>query len=109
MAGAAKPDSTEEDHRPRGLLARLAQGLGKRDDESEAVIVPSGSGARPMRMEVAPRVGEPIDRVAAPQPRRIGDAANPAGSLDPHGRTSAESVQDDDQLEIPAFLRRQSS
>ncbi len=109
MAGAGDPVAAEDDHRPRGLLARLAQGLGKRDDETSEVVVPSGTGARPMRMEVAPRAGDPIDRVAAPQPRRIGDTVNPSGSLDPHGRAGTDSVQDDDQLEIPAFLRRQSS
>jgi cell division protein FtsZ len=110
MASAGQPSGIEEEHRPRGLLARLAQGLGKREDDEGEVQVHSGAGSRPMRMEVEPRIARPADRVAAPQPRRIGEPGNPAGTLDPHGRVAGtEPIQDDDQLEIPAFLRRQSS
>jgi cell division protein FtsZ len=110
IASAGQPQGAEDEHRPRGLLARLAHGLGKREDEEEEAVVPSGTGTRPMRMEVEPRIAGPADRVAAPQPRRIGEAANPAGSLDSHGRAGgAEPIQEEDQLEIPAFLRRQSS
>ena len=110
MASAGQPTAADDEHRPRGLLARLAQGLGKREDEEGEAQVHSGAGTRPMRMEVEPRIARPADRVAAPQPRRIGEAANPAGALDPHGRVAGtESIQDEDQLEIPAFLRRQSS
>jgi cell division protein FtsZ len=110
MAGAGQAPAAEDDHRPRGLLARLAQGLGKREDEDSEAMVPSGSGTRPMRMEVEPNIGRPADRVAAPQPRRIGEPGNPSGLLDPHGRvTGPDPIQDEDQLEIPAFLRRQSS
>ncbi len=110
MAGSGHPHAGDEQHRPRGLLARLAHGLSKRDDEDDAPVMQAGSAERPIRMEVEPRIARPADRVAAPQPRRIGDAPNPSGSLDPHGRvTASEPIQDEDALEIPAFLRRQSS
>jgi cell division protein FtsZ len=110
MANAGRPAAMEEEHRPRGLLARLAHGLSKREDEDEDTTMRAGSAQRPIRMEVEPRIATPADRVAAPQPRRIGEAPNPSGTLDPHGRvTAGDSIQDEDALEIPAFLRRQSS
>ena len=44
-----------------------------------------------------------------PQPRRMGETAAAAGHLDPQGRPQPQEPSRDDQLEIPAFLRRQSS
>ncbi|HYA74321.1 MAG TPA: cell division protein FtsZ, partial [Roseiarcus sp.] len=46
--------------------------------------------------------GRPQPRPAAPRPAQ--------GNLDAHGRLPARAAQmEDDQLEIPAFLRRQSN
>jgi cell division protein FtsZ len=45
-----------------------------------------------------------------PQPRRTaGDASGAAGKLDSRGRSAPYDPVRDEHLEIPAFLRRQSS
>ncbi len=73
------------------LLQRLAAvGLGRREDEGHA----ADTAPLPPAVE-APR------RAAPPEPARA------QGQLDSFGRTPARSIEDD-QLEIPAFLRRQA-
>ena len=87
---------------PMGLLKRLTTGLTRREEE-------------PARLQpAAPR--EPKLRHPAPEARRIASQdpqlyAPRRGQLDEHGRLSPQprSVQEDDQLEIPAFLRRQAT
>ncbi|MCK7613540.1 cell division protein FtsZ [Roseibium sediminicola] len=91
----------EEDRRPMGLLRRLASGLGRREedeDEHEA----AAPVARP-----APQMQQPAPR--APQPRPSAQGA--AGQLDGTGRAAPKpvSASEDEQLEIPAFLRRQAN
>jgi cell division protein FtsZ len=79
------------------LLQRLAAvGLGRRDDLETAAPqpVPTQPVAPPMPVE-APR------RPVVQQPQRAAQ-----GQLDSQGRAPARSIEDD-QLEIPAFLRRQ--
>jgi cell division protein FtsZ len=90
-----------EDRGPMGLLKRLTNGLTRREEE-------------PARLQPAqPR--EPKLRQQAPEMRRMAsqDAqlyAPRRGQLDDHGRLTPQSrVQEDDQLEIPAFLRRQAN
>jgi cell division protein FtsZ len=98
------------------LLQRLASvGLGRRDEIPEAP-----AEARPVIRQAAPR---PVERQAAPAPRvpevRVPEPvaeyarrpAQPRGTpqgLDPHGRI-APTPMEDDELEIPAFLRRQAN
>ena len=85
-----------------GLLKRLTNGLTRREEE-------------PARLQPAqPR--EPKLRQAAPEARRLpGHEAQiyapRRGQLDEHGRLApaAKAAQEDDQLEIPAFLRRQAN
>jgi cell division protein FtsZ len=92
----------QESSGPMGLLKRLTVGLTRREEE-------------PARLEPAqPR--EPKLRQPAPEARRIASQdpqlyAPRRGQLDEHGRLSAQSrpSQEDDQLEIPAFLRRQAN
>ncbi|RVC77724.1 cell division protein FtsZ, partial [Mesorhizobium sp. M4A.F.Ca.ET.022.05.2.1] len=87
---------------PMGLLKRLTNGLTRREEE-------------PARLQPAqPR--EPKLRQAAPEVRRLASQdpqlyAPRRGQLDDQGRLTPQSraVQDDDQLEIPAFLRRQAN
>lgn len=86
-----------------GLLKRLTNGLTTRREEEPARLQPS-----------QPR--EPKLRQPAAEARRIGshDAqlyAPRRGQLDDHGRPApqARAVHEDDQLEIPAFLRRQAN
>jgi cell division protein FtsZ len=113
----------DDDRRPRGLLARLASGLTRRDDEPEASGPRESSRAR----EASRPAPEPEPRVVASQPppnsasatatefvrqaqpRRMGESSGAAGGLDTRGRPVPTEHARDDHLEIPAFLRRQSS
>ncbi|RWN69657.1 MAG: cell division protein FtsZ [Mesorhizobium sp.] len=91
-----------ENSGPMGLLKRLTNGLTRREEE-------------PARLQPAqPR--EPKLRQAAPEVRRLASQdpqlyAPRRGQLDDQGRLTQQSraVQEDDQLEIPAFLRRQAN
>jgi cell division protein FtsZ len=100
---------THEDERPRGLLARLTHGLARREDEADANQA-HDERQPPVRQSPQP-VPQPSSEFAKrPQPRRMGEASGAAGGLDRQGRLpAAEPVHDDDELEIPAFLRRQSN
>ena len=85
-----------------GLLKRLTNGLSRREEE-------------PARLQAAqPR--EPKLRQPAPEARRLApqDAqlyAPRRSQLDEHGRPVPQPriVQEEDHLEIPAFLRRQAN
>jgi cell division protein FtsZ len=95
------PAADHEERGPMGLLKRLTHGLSRREEEA-AHLQPA-----PLR--------EPKLRQAAPE-RRLA-SQDPAvyaprrGQLDEHGRLvpQARTNQEDDQLEIPAFLRRQAN
>ncbi|MCR4269113.1 cell division protein FtsZ, partial [Nitratireductor sp. ZSWI3] len=96
----AHPQHEQEDRGPMGLIKRLTHGLSRRDGDQ-------GYAEQPR---------EPKLRQAAPQPRRMPESeaqlyAPRQGQLDEHGRltTQPRAVQDDDHLEIPAFLRRQAN
>jgi cell division protein FtsZ len=103
-----------EDHpeqRRMSLMQRLAAvGLGRRTEEAAAP--PAPRTARPM-----PQFERPPQRPTARQPEgRPGEPvseyarrAAPQG-LDPHGRPAAvHNSPEEDQLDIPAFLRRQAN
>ena len=112
----------EEDRGPMSLLRRLASvGLGRREDDPIGAGQPSHAPER-----VPPRTAQPHGQqrpVAPPppqpQPRQPADRAAAsqdglyrprAGNLDPHGRPQPrEGRPADDELEIPAFLRRQAN
>jgi cell division protein FtsZ len=91
-----------ENSGPMGLLKRLTNGLTRREEE-------------PARLQPAqPR--EPKLRQAAPEVRRLASQdpqlyAPRRGQLDDQGRMAPQTrvVHEDDQLEIPAFLRRQAN
>ncbi|MCV0426305.1 MAG: cell division protein FtsZ [Roseibium sp.] len=89
----------EDDRRPMGLLRRLASGLGRREDEEEHEAEAPVARAAP-QMQPAPR---------APQQRASAQGAT--GQLDGTGRAAPKpvSASEDEQLEIPAFLRRQAN
>jgi cell division protein FtsZ len=116
-AQQAPAPASEEDRRPRGLLARLTSGLTRRDDEENEA--PAHAPARAGRQHAEePRVvaasaapPHPANTPASefkPQPRRMGEGGGAAGNLDQRGR-AAPVEQGRDELEIPAFLRRQTS
>ncbi|WP_269580904.1 cell division protein FtsZ [Roseibium sp. Sym1] len=100
VAGYDEEDHDDEDRRPMGLLRRLASGLGRREEEDEQEV--SAPVARP-----APQMQQPAPR--APQQRPAAQGAT--GQLDGTGRAAPKpvSASDDEQLEIPAFLRRQAN
>jgi cell division protein FtsZ len=81
------------------LLQRLAAvGLGRRDDVQVEPEPATQHSVAPQQV-----MPEPARRpVVQPSPRAA------QGQLDSHGRVQARSIEDD-QLEIPAFLRRQAN
>jgi cell division protein FtsZ len=109
-------DDGHAENRPRSLLKRLASvSFGRRDhDETEAPPAPrSAAVPTPERLP-----GRPMPRPAEPrqdmrqQELPVSEYARrpaPQG-LDQHGRTSpVHNPGDEDQLDIPAFLRRQAN
>lgn len=93
------------------LMQRLASvGLGRRTDEAEAP--PAPRTARPIpqfeRPPQRPTARQPEGRPAEPVSEYARRAA-PQG-LDPHGRPApVHNSSEEDQLDIPAFLRRQAN
>ena len=85
----------QEERGPMGLLKRITNSLGRRDEEETAV-------AEAVAPAPAPQQRRPLSAEASLYaPRR--------GNLDDHGRTVPQAQHEEDQLEIPAFLRRQSN
>ena len=103
------PDDDHPEKRRMSLLQRLASvGLGRREGEdapapTRAQVPPAGERAparpQPRAQETRP---DPVSEYAKRQA--------PQG-LDLHGRQapSVHKSVDDDQLDIPAFLRRQAN
>ena len=108
MANRAAEEAVPESKRT-SLLRRLATvGFGGRRDEME--------GAAPAARPAAPAAPQPqmAQPHVPPAPRAPAPAVpqyRPAqGNLDPQGRVAPQPrMMDDDQLEIPAFLRRQAN
>ena len=91
------------------LLQRLASvGLGRREEDH---------GGLPVRPAVAPmpplpeRMPRPTARATESRPDPVSEYAKRAPQgLDPHGRTvPVHNAGEEDQLDIPAFLRRQAN
>ncbi|WP_067335114.1 cell division protein FtsZ [Stappia indica] len=118
-----------EDRRPMSLLRRLANGLSRREEEDDMPAMPAAEMApAPRPQQPAPRPAPAAQpRAAAPQQRPVQQQAQPAmrpapaparptaqgaaGQLDLTGRQApqARNLSEEDQLEIPAFLRRQAN
>ncbi|MBB3975337.1 cell division protein FtsZ [Rhizobium azooxidifex] len=83
-----------EERGPMGLLKRITSSLGRRDEEEQPAAAEAASA--PQRRAMSPEA-------SIYAPRR--------GQLDDHGRANPQprALSEDDQLEIPAFLRRQSN
>ncbi len=109
---ARRGESAAENHPEKqrlSLMQRLAQvGLGRRE-ESEAPQAPRTAQAAPQFERTArPTARQPEGRPAEPVSEYARRAA-PQG-LDPHGRQApVHNSPEDDQLDIPAFLRRQAN
>ncbi|MTH97923.1 cell division protein FtsZ [Roseibium sp. RKSG952] len=96
----------EEERRPMGLLRRLANGLGRREEEEVHEEEPQAQRAAPVQAPRPAAVQTPA-APRVPQQRPVNHGA--AGQLDTTGRVSPKAQADDEQLEIPAFLRRQAN
>ncbi len=109
---ARRGELPQQEHpgRRKSLLERLASvGRGRREEEreEEAPLPRSPQPAPPPPERLA---GRPMPRPSEPRPEPVSDYAKrgaPQG-LDQHGRqTPVHNQSEEDQLEIPAFLRRQ--
>jgi len=101
-------DDRHPEKRHRSLLQRLASvGLGRREDHPKMPQAPRASQMGPDRLP-----GRPMPRPAETRPEPVSEYAKrtvPQG-LDQHGRASAvHNSAEQDQLDIPAFLRRQAN
>jgi cell division protein FtsZ len=119
-ARQAETTDPSQQQKPRvGLLQRLASvGLGRREEDE----VDTRPAPRPVAAErVAPPMPKaqqmpPMPRAAESRTEPVSEyakrpvAARPAPQgLDQHGRPApVNNALEDDQLEIPAFLRRQA-
>jgi cell division protein FtsZ len=106
----------DEDHPQKArlsLLQRLANvGLGRRDEETEPPIAARGSGPSMPPLPERKVQRTVAQQIAAHEPPVSEYARRPAPQgLDVHGRPAsvAPAPQGDDHLDIPAFLRRQST
>ena len=110
------PETEQPEKRRGGLLRRLAAvGLGRREEEAEGENMPPNarSGRPPQTRPVdrAPAASRPATPV--PLPRTLEPVSEYAKrtthqALDPLGR-QANVHSEEDQLDIPAFLRRQAN
>jgi cell division protein FtsZ len=109
------PAPSAGETRRRSLLEKLAAfGINRHEESAPpAPAAPAAPRVAPsLPQPVAPRIAPPVQTHAdygRPQPRTLAPRVA-QGSLDPHGRAGVKPASlEDDQLEIPAFLRRQSS
>ena len=109
--GEQPTPAVQVETRRRSLLEKLAAFGISRHDEPAPAPAPAPRAIQPSLPPPPPRpaqtglhaeYGRPQPRVAAARPAQ--------GSLDPHGRMGVRpAALEEDQLEIPAFLRRQSN
>jgi cell division protein FtsZ len=108
--GELPPD--EHPGRRKSLLERLAAvGRQLREPGKEEDVVPPSRMPKNIPQSPERLMGRPMPRPSEPRPEPISEYAKrtaPQG-LDQHGRQTLVHNQDEeDQLEIPAFLRRQA-
>ena len=123
---ARRGEMRDDDHpekRRMSLLQRLASvGLGRRDQDESETGLPAAPVAASAGGPVSPErlTGRPMPRPSQPRPEsrkepgqdlpvsEYARRAAPQG-LDQHGRQApVHNSTDEDQLDIPAFLRRQA-
>jgi cell division protein FtsZ len=115
--GEADPTASAPEHKRMTLLQRLATvGFGGgRKEETAQPSMPAEAPPLPMPM---PAPAPEAAQRPAPSPAHAEYAKRPApqgyrpaqGSLDAHGRAAPPQRSiEDEQLEIPAFLRRQAN
>jgi len=115
---ARRGELPQDDHpekRRLSLLQRLASvGLGRKDhDEHESPPIPRAAAPVGAPVPAERLTGRPVPRPSEPRPQLpVSEYARrpaPQG-LDQHGRQSpVHNPSEEDQLDIPAFLRRQAN
>jgi cell division protein FtsZ len=113
----ARRGELPEDHHPekrhKSLLQRLASvGLGRREEAPQSPPAPRTAAPLPSLPPAERLPGRPVPRPPEPRPEPISEFAKRAApqGLDHHGRQSAvHNSAEQDQLDIPAFLRRQAN
>ncbi len=91
----------QADQRHGSIMQKLASfGFGRKDD---AQADPAPRATAPAAAAAPSAAHAEYMRRPAPEPRVA------QGQLDPHGRQPAARTMEDDQLEIPAFLRRKAN
>ncbi|MBP2236891.1 cell division protein FtsZ [Sinorhizobium kostiense] len=96
----AQPAPMQEERGPMGLLNRITSSLGLRERDANQSVSADMTASAPSAASQQRRPLSPEASVYAPR----------RGQLDDHGRVTPQMrSHDDDQLEIPAFLRRQSN
>jgi len=119
LPGLRQAEAAAAPEKPRqSLLQRLASvGLGRREEEAQprqapapaqrmAPPMPKAPPMPPLPRPQEPRAAESVSEYAK---RPVAQRPAPQG-LDQHGRQApVNNSLDDDQLEIPAFLRRQAN
>ncbi len=118
-----KAGEAHDERGPMGLLKRISSSLGRREgEEAEATPAPAPAPApAPVQAQAAPAPAAPAAAApAAPQQAANADRrqlsaeasmyAPKRGNLDNQGREQPKPAaqSEDEQLEIPAFLRRQA-
>jgi cell division protein FtsZ len=95
MEHRAAPQGHSDERGPMGLLKRISSTLGRREEEEASHDVAPASPAPQARRPLSPEA-------SVYAPRR--------GQLDDQGRATPQtrSNHEDEQLDIPAFLRRQA-
>jgi cell division protein FtsZ len=113
---AQRGELPPDDHpgRRKSLLERLAavgRQLREQGGKDEEDVVPPSRMPKNIPQTPERLMGRPMPRPSEPRPEPISDYAKrtaPQG-LDQHGRqTLVHNPDEEDQLEIPAFLRRQA-
>jgi cell division protein FtsZ len=103
---ASRGEEAPHDTKRMSLLQRLATvGFGRRDDHAPAEPAPQRQAPEAPRQQMSPVHAEYAKRPASPQGYR---PAQGHPEQQPRMPSTQRSVEDD-QLEIPAFLRRQAN
>jgi cell division protein FtsZ len=104
----AAPVPPQPETRRKTLLEKLAAfGINRQEDAPAAPPAPMRTVANPNLTSLRPAAAAPGADYVRPAPRAIPPRVA-QGQLDPHGRVSSRApIAEDEQLEIPAFLRRQ--
>ena len=102
---ASRGEEPAPEAKRMSLIQRLATvGFGRRDEAPAEPVAQRPAQPEAPRQQMSPVHAEYAKRQAAPQGYRPTQ-----GQLDPQGRVTPQRSAEDDQLEIPAFLRRQAN